>query len=65
MEIFSQRLNTLQQVDPYVGKYFSSQWVKRNVLRQTDDEMEDIESEMQADIQQMTQQSSPPQNDGQ
>jgi len=65
MEIFNQRLNTLQQVDPYVGKYFSSQWVKRNVLRQTDDEMEDIENEMQADIQQMTQQASPPQNDGQ
>lgn len=62
MEIFNQRLNTLQQVDPYVGKYFSSLWVKRNVLRQTDEDIENIEGEMQTDLQQMTQQSAPPQS---
>ena len=64
-EILAQRMNILQQVDPYVGKYFSSLWIKRNILKQTDEEIEEIEDEMLADLQQMTGQSEPPQNESQ
>jgi hypothetical protein len=59
MEIFAQRLNVLQQADAYVGKYFSSGWVKRNVLRQTDEQIEELEAEMQGDLEQMTQAAAP------
>jgi hypothetical protein len=33
-------------MDPFVGKYYSTQWIKRNVLRQSDDEIEEIEAQM-------------------
>lgn len=59
MEILNQRLTTLQQADAYVGKYFSSQFIKRHVLRQTDQEIEEIEKEMQVDIEQMAAQPAP------
>jgi len=37
---------TLQQVDPYVGKYYSMQWVRKNILRLDDEQIEQIEKEM-------------------
>ena len=44
-----ERLSTVNDVDPYLGKYFSTSWVKRNILRQTDQEIEDMHAEMMAD----------------
>ena len=32
------RLNLATMVEPYVGKYYSNDYVRRNVLRQTDGE---------------------------
>lgn len=37
-EIMTTRLNLVSQIDPYVGRYFSEQFVRRNILRLTDDE---------------------------
>jgi hypothetical protein len=50
-EILQSRLNTLQAIDPYVGKYYSIEWVKKNVLRMTDDDIESIESQKLKDRQ--------------
>ena len=33
----------------YVGKYYSEQWIKRNILRQSDREIEEIETEIEAE----------------
>jgi len=63
MEITAQRLNTLQQADTYVGKYYSSLWIKRNILRQTDEEIEELESEMQQDLEMMTRGTEGPEED--
>ena len=49
IEIMRERLSKINDVDPYLGKYFSTQWVKKNVLRQTDREIEDMHAEMLAD----------------
>ena len=49
IEIMRERLSTINDVDPYLGKYFSTQWVKKNVLRQTDKEIENMHAEMMAD----------------
>lgn len=46
-EIMAQRMNMLQQVDPYIGKYFSIQWVRKNVLMQTDEDLEMMNAEME------------------
>ena len=39
-------------VDPYVGKYYSSIWVRKNILMQTEDEIKEIDKEMEADREQ-------------
>ena len=49
IEIMRERLSTVNDVDPYLGKYFSVGWVKRNVLRQTDGEIEEMHAEMVLD----------------
>ncbi len=38
-ELLTERLNLLQTAEPYVGKYFSQDYVRRTVLRQTDEEI--------------------------
>ena len=38
-ELLNERLNMVQVAEPYVGKYFSQDYVRRKVLRQTDQEI--------------------------
>jgi len=38
-ELMNERLALLQTAEPYVGKYFSQDYVRRNILRQTDMEI--------------------------
>lgn len=53
-ELLLQRLAALQQVEPYIGRFYSSTWIRKNVLGQTDEEIEIMEKEMAEDkIQQM------------
>ena len=48
-EIIRERMALLQDVDPFVGKYFSVEWVKRKILRQTEDEMKAMQLQMDKD----------------
>lgn len=45
-EIMTERLRLLGDIDNYVGKYFSEAWVRANVLRLTEDEIEEIEKQI-------------------
>ena len=45
-EIMTERLRLLGDIDSYVGKYFSEQWVRTNVLRLTEDEVETIQTQI-------------------
>ena len=45
-ELLRERLNLVATVDPYIGKYFSLEWVKKNVLQQSDDEIEDMRKQI-------------------
>jgi len=38
-ELFNERLGMVQIAEPYVGKYFSQDYVRRKILRQTDEEI--------------------------
>ena len=40
-ELLNERLNMVQVAEPYVGKYFSQDYVRRKILRQTDQEIID------------------------
>jgi hypothetical protein len=48
-EILMQRIQMLQQMEQYVGKYYSAKWIKKNVLQLTDDEIKEMESEIEED----------------
>ena len=38
-ELLNERLNMVQVAEPYVGKYFSQDYLRRKILRQTDEEI--------------------------
>jgi hypothetical protein len=46
-EILRERVQTVRDMDEYVGKYFSAEYVRKNVLMQTDDEIEEIDRQNQ------------------
>ena len=48
-EILRERVNTLEQLDQFVGKYYSQSWIRKNVLRQSEAEIADINKEIEAD----------------
>ena len=45
-ELMTERLNIMVAIEPYIGTYYSRDYVKRKVLRQTDDEIEEMTQEM-------------------
>jgi len=45
-EMWQARAALMQQLDPYVGKYFSQEWVKKNVLQLTDEEIKDMNAQI-------------------
>ena len=45
-ELLNDRINTLNQIEAYVGTFFSKQWVQRNVLRLTDIEIEEMQKQI-------------------
>ena len=38
-ELLQERLSSVEAVQPYIGRYFSQDWVRRKVLHQTDEEI--------------------------
>ena len=47
MEILQERLALLQVVNDYVGTYYSTEYVRRYVLRQSDTEIEEIDRQIE------------------
>lgn len=45
-EILKNRLEVLNQCDSYSEKYFSVDWIKRNILKQTDEDIKSIDKEI-------------------
>ena len=48
-EIMRERILTATQIDPYIGRYYSSAWVKKHVLRMTQEEIDDMQKEIEAE----------------
>ena len=38
-ELLNERLSSVEAVQPYIGRYFSQDWVRRKILHQTDEEI--------------------------
>jgi hypothetical protein len=50
-ELLQSRIQTLTTVDPYVGRYYSSEWVRRNILQQTKDDIDTIDKQIKQEEQ--------------
>ena len=48
-EILRERFEMLGQMDEYVGKYVSNEWIRKTVLRQSDDEIAEIKKQIAAE----------------
>jgi hypothetical protein len=49
-ELLTNRLALLQQVEPYVGRYYSTEYVRRKVLQQKDQEIIEIDQQIEDEI---------------
>jgi hypothetical protein len=49
-ELMEGRLALLMQVEPYVGRYYSTEYVRRQVLRQRDQEIVEIDAQIEDEI---------------
>ena len=50
LEMMTEKLNVIAAMDPYVGKYFSTQFIRTEVLGQTEIQMEEMDVQMADDI---------------
>lgn len=50
-EVINGRLTTLQLIAPYVGRYFSNEWVRKNILKQTDEDIENMDEQVMEELQ--------------
>ena len=49
-EMLLARINLVTQMDPFVGKYFSTEYLRRHVLQQNDKEYKEMDKQMKTDI---------------
>jgi hypothetical protein len=49
-ELLTNRLSTLTSMEAYIGKYFSTEYVRKKILRQTDEEIIEIDAQIDDEI---------------
>jgi len=49
-EMIQGRLGNLAQIEPYIGKFYSTEFVRKRILRQTDQEIEEIDMQIEEEI---------------
>ena len=48
-EMLKERMEILRDMDDVVGKYYSVEWVRKNVLKQTDEEIKEMDKQMKSE----------------
>ena len=49
-EMLNERLGILATIEPYIGKYYSTEYVRKKVLRQTDSEIIEMDEQIENEI---------------
>lgn len=44
-----ERLQTLDQISQYVGEYFSREWVMKNIMMFTEEDIENMQKEVEGE----------------
>ena len=50
IEMMNQRMMSVTQMDPFVGKYFSVEYIRRHILGQKDNDFKEIDKQMRKEI---------------
>jgi hypothetical protein len=50
LEMMNEKLQIIAQMDPFVGKYFSTEYIRKEILGQSETQMQEIDAEMSDDI---------------
>jgi len=48
--MMNERLGTLATIEPYIGKFYSNEYVRKKILRQTDAEIIEIDEQIEQEI---------------
>lgn len=48
--VMTDRINLLTQMTPYIGKYYSNEWVRKHILQQSDEEIEEMDEQNMAEM---------------
>jgi hypothetical protein len=46
-QILTLRMQTLQLMMPFVGRYYSNKWIRMNILQQTEDDIKEMDKEIE------------------
>ncbi len=50
VELMKERMALITQMDPFVGKYFSTEYLRKSILMQTEQEYKDIDKQIKKDV---------------
>lgn len=50
-EVLRERMATVQQMESYIGRFYSNEWIRRKILQQTDDEIKEIDAQIATEMQ--------------
>jgi len=50
-EMIQSRLGNLATIEPYIGKFYSVEYVRKKILRQTDSEIVELDQQIEDEIQ--------------
>ena len=48
-ELIGNRMDLAVKMEPYLGRYFSAEYIKANILHQTESEQKEIEAQIKAE----------------
>ena len=46
-EILNERMNLLGMMNEHIGKYYSLEWIRKNVLNQTEEEIKEMDAQIE------------------
>jgi hypothetical protein len=49
LEILGERIDHLDRLTDYIGKYYSHVWIRKNILRQSEREIEELDSQIESE----------------
>ena len=49
-ELMQDRLNLLRDINEYVGRYYSLEWVRKNILQQTEEDIDMMDKQIEEEI---------------